>query len=132
MKKISLSMSIFASVFVLFLPVHTGISAEDLDALKERAEQGDTDAQLDLGRMYFDERGDMPPDYPRAAAWFKKAAKQGDADAQYQIGYMYYHGLGVPEDQARAAAWLEKAAEQGHADAQRNLEIIEEVLKVGQ
>ena len=45
---------------------------------------------------------------------------------------MYSYGDGVPEDQARAAAWLEKAAEQGHADAQRNLEIIEEVLKVGQ
>ena len=74
----------------------------------------------------------MPKDQVRAAAWSEKAAEQGHADAQHLLGLMYSYGDGVPEDQARAAAWLEKAAEQGHADAQRNLEIIEEVLKVGQ
>ena len=72
MKKISLSMLIFASVFALFLTVHTGASAEDLDALKERAEQGDTDAQLGLGRMYFDGRGDYRGTIPEPPLGSKK------------------------------------------------------------
>jgi len=44
------------------------------------AEQGDTDAQYELGLMYEKGRG-VPKDYAKAAEWFSKAAAQGNTEA---------------------------------------------------
>ena len=42
------------------------------------AEQGDANAQYNLGSMYFDVRG-VSQDYKQAVAWYRKAAEQGNA-----------------------------------------------------
>ena len=87
---------------------------------RKAAEQGDAEAQFNLGIMYHNGQG-VPQDHAEAARWYRKAAEQGDADAQFNLGLMYHNGQGVPQDHAEAARWSRKAAEQGHAGAQFNL-----------
>ena len=100
-------------------------AAEDdfLDAVKKAAEQGQVDAQLNLGVRYA--RGDgVTQDYAEAERWFRQAAEQGDADAQNNLGVMYDKGEGVPEDDAEAVRWFRQAAEQGLAEAQAFLGVM--------
>ena len=87
---------------------------------KPLAEQGDVDAQNDLGMMYA-EGVSMPQDQEMAAQWFRRAAEQGYAAAQFNLGVMYEEGRGVPQDDKVAAQWYKRAAEQGYAVAQFNL-----------
>ncbi len=87
---------------------------------RRAAEQGDADAQYDLGLMYATGRG-VPQDDGEAVRWFRRAAEQGLAGAQYSLGLMYYFGEGVPQDHGEAVRWYRRAAEQDHADAQYDL-----------
>ncbi len=77
------------------------------------AEQGDAQAQTNLGWMYEYGRG-VPQDYKEAMRWYRLAAAQGHAQAQTNLGVMYANGQGVPQDYKEAMRWYTKAAEQGH------------------
>jgi len=78
------------------------------------AEQGNADAQFNLGRLYKKGHG-VPQDDRQSAFGIRKAAEQGNAEAQYLHGMMYTLGDDVPQDYTQAAAWYRKAAEQGVA-----------------
>ena len=80
------------------------------------AEQGDADAQFNLGWMYYEGRG-VPQDYETAVKWWTLAAEQGDPHAQFNLGVMYRNGEGVPQDDRTAVKWYTLAAEQGVAGA---------------
>ncbi|MGI9250836.1 MAG: tetratricopeptide repeat protein [Pseudohongiellaceae bacterium] len=85
------------------------------------AEQGDADAQYDLGRVYYSGKG-VPQDYAEAARWYQLAAEQGHADAQENLGSLYYRGQeGVPQDFTEAGRWYRLAAEQDSIFAQYRL-----------
>ncbi len=84
------------------------------------AEQGDANAQFNLGLMYKNGQG-VPQDYKKAVVWFRQAAGQGNASAQFGLGTMYYIGQGVPQDYKEAVVWYRQAAEQGNAKAQNIL-----------
>jgi TPR repeat protein len=84
------------------------------------ADEGDADAQFNLGMMYAKGKG-VPQSYAEALKWFRKAAEQGFAAARYNLGIMYDNGHGVPQSYAEAAKWYRKAADQGDASAQYNL-----------
>jgi len=92
----------------------------DFNKWKPLAEQGNAEAQYNIGQMYYKGKGALK-DYKEAVKWYRKAAEQGSADAQYNIGQMYYEGDGVPKDYKEAVKWYRKAAEQGSADAQHSL-----------
>lgn len=78
----------------------------------DRAEQGDVDAQINLGHLY--ERGlGVERDRGRALEWYRSAAEQGSADAQYQVGLMHELGLGVEPDIHEAEGWYQLAIDQG-------------------
>jgi len=87
-------------------------------SLQKKAEQGDVNAQCELGYAYFSGEEGIPQDYTEAAKWYGKAAEQGDTDAMLGLGNMYSHGRGVSQDYTKAVEWFRKAAEQGDADAQ--------------
>ena len=92
-------------------------------ALKEwrpLAEQGNSDAQYNLGLMYTKGQG-VPQDFKEAVRWYRLAADQGVASAQYNLGLMYANGQGVPQDFKGAAYWYLLAADQGNSEAQNNL-----------
>ena len=46
------------------------------------AEQGDAQAQSNLGSLYYGGRG-VPQDYAKAMKWYRKAAEQGNAKASF-------------------------------------------------
>ena len=87
---------------------------------RKAADQGDADAQNNLGNMYDFGHG-VPQDYAQALQWYRKAADQGNAYGLFNLGAMYDSGQGVPQDYAQALQWYRKAADQGDADAQFNL-----------
>ena len=84
------------------------------------ADQGEVDAQYNLGVMYDKGQG-VTRDYAVAVGWFRKAADQGFAPAQLSLGVMYENGLGVTQDFTIAASWYRRAADQGDTSAQLNL-----------
>ena len=84
---------------------------------RKAAEQGDADAQSELGRCYFYGIGTRR-DYKKAVYWCRKAAKAGKADAQYALAYCYEHGDGVARNKKLAIQWYQAAAKQHHKDAQ--------------
>ena len=57
------------------------VNALDFDDTKVLADQGDVDAQNNLGVMYDNGNG-VPENDAEAVKWFRKAANQGDATAQ--------------------------------------------------
>ena len=91
--------------------------ATALQEWRPLAESGDSDAQYNLGYMYYNGLG-LLQDYAEAVRWYRLAAAQGDADAQYNLGYMYLNGLGLLQDYAEAVRWCRLAAVQGDAKAQ--------------
>ena len=97
-----------------------GDYAKAVKWFRKAAEQGNADAQLNLGFMYNRGQGVLQ-NYAEAVEWYRDAADQGYARAQFNLGLMYHKGEGVPQDGAEAVMWYRKAAEQGFADAQLNL-----------
>lgn len=101
------------------------VAMEDFQTIKVRetkqaAEQGDANAQADLGGMYSQGWG-VAEDQAQAFHWYRKAAEQGHANAQTCVGQRYRLGLGVAPDDTQAIAWYRKAAEQGEMNAQSHL-----------
>ena len=95
-------------------------NAETVRLLRLAAEQGDADAQLQLGRTYASGIG-VPQDDAVGVRWIRLAAEQGHADAQLALGAAYSLGRGVLRDEAEAVRWRRRAAEQGHVGAYLSL-----------
>ncbi len=97
--------------------------AQDIGPLQTAAEQGDANAQFNLGLRYDD--GDGVPENDREAVrWYRMAADQGHAAAQFTLGTMYSGGRDVPENDQEAVKWYRMAADQGHVDAQFDLGVM--------
>src|SRR5215470_8947952 len=86
------------------------------------ADQGEVDAQYNLGVMYDKGQG-VTRDYAVAVGWFRKAADQGFAPAQLSLGVMYENGWGVTRNHVIAHMWFSLAAVRGDRDAARNQDI---------
>ena len=72
------------------------------------ADQGNADAQLNLGLMYEYGKG-TEEDYTQAVRWYRKAAEQGDTIAQLNLAVMYKYGTGVNEDFSQSVLWYKKS-----------------------
>jgi len=93
------------------------------EALKwfcKAADQGDADAQFELGWCYALGIG-VTQRYAEAVKWYRKAAELGHAGAQRNLADCYWSGTGVAQDYAEAVKWFRRAAEQGNATAQYQL-----------
>lgn len=84
------------------------------------AEEGNAEAQFDIGYAYFNGEG-IQRDYTSAAMWFKRAARQNFAKAQYNLAYCYMNGRGVPRDYDKAFDYLKLSAENNYKRAQLTL-----------
>ncbi|OJW71824.1 MAG: hypothetical protein BGO68_03160 [Candidatus Amoebophilus sp. 36-38] len=109
-----------AQEFCLIKSPHKPEFYKEFNIIQELAEQGDSDAQFNLGGMYYTGSGGTK-NYQEAFKWFKKAADQGSAEGQYVLGGMYDEGKYVTRDERQAVEWYQKAADQGHAAAQCSL-----------
>ncbi len=80
-----------------------------LNVWLETAEQGDAEAQTNVGEIY--ERGlGGEPDLALAAEWYQKAADQRLPRALVNLGSLYERGLGVAADPLRALNLYRQAA----------------------
>ena len=91
-----------------------------VNCYRKAAEQGNADAQYNLGLCYASGQG-VTQDYTEAVKWYRQAAEQGNTYAQNNLGACYYYGEGVPQDYTEAVKWYRQAAEQGNTYAQNNL-----------
>jgi TPR repeat protein len=102
----------------------TKADQKPIEEVKAKAEAGDAESELELGRRYNKGEG-LAKDEVEAVKWYRKAAEQNLAKAQYAMGVCYERGDGcrdgVAEDDVEAAKWYRKAAEQNFAAAQYNL-----------
>src|SRR5439155_149495 len=98
----------------------TKAGQKPIEEVKAKAEAGDAESQVELGRRY-DEGEGVAKDQVEAVKWFRKAAEQNYAEAQFDLGGCYDEGEGVAKDQVEAVKWYRKAAEQNYATAQENL-----------
>ena len=120
-------------VVILFLVLGPNLSlAQDLNkgyeayklgdystALKEwkpLAEQGDANAQYNLGFMY-DKGIGVLQDFTEAVKWYRLSAEQGFATAHTNLGVMYENGTGVLQDNVTAHMWYNIASANGHKKA---------------
>jgi TPR repeat protein len=90
--------------------------AETINEWRQAAEQGDADAQYNLG-IFYSQDDSVDKDMTEAVKWFRKAAEQGVVEAQYNLGICYFEGEGIDKDMIEAVKWFRKAAEQGDEDA---------------
>lgn len=81
------------------------------------AEQGNADAQYDVGEM-FEKGSGVAIDAKKAFVWFEKSAAQGHVKAQFRVAFMYYKGLGVDANVNKAYQLMEKPANDGNVRAQ--------------
>jgi TPR repeat protein len=86
--------------------------------LKPLAEQGNAEAQFNLGSLYYQGWG-VPQDYSDAIQWLRKAAEQGHVFAQVTLGSIYAEGAQgkIQKDYPQALMWFIFAAAQGDMDA---------------
>lgn len=87
---------------------------------KSLAEQGNSEAQANLGLMYELGQG-VNQDFVEAFKWYLSAAEQGTGWAQTNLGFAYINGRGTQKDDKEAAKWLRSAALQGNTRAQEVL-----------
>jgi uncharacterized protein len=92
----------------------------EVNRYRRGADQGDTNAQVNLGAMYYTGKG-VPQDYKEAARLFRLSAEQGNVGGQLNLGRLYQFGKGVPQDYKEAVKWYRLSAEQGLALAQSHL-----------
>jgi TPR repeat protein len=149
MKKITLGIA-------LLIACSTAMAGNDVwqtlfkEKLKE-ANQGNSNAQFDIGSMYQNGRG-VTPDRSKAIDWYRKAAAQqndkaisrlkllqaneerfrkesasasnGNPESQYKLGNMYTEGVGTNIDLKKAAEAYEQSANQGYVKAEYKLGLI--------
>lgn len=96
---------------------------------RKAAEQGDTDAQFNLGRIYGKGFGTYartraaPQDDVQAVYWYRKSAEQGYRAAQFNLAEIYAEGgRDVSQDYGHAYFWMSLAASAGDAAARQKLD----------
>jgi TPR repeat protein len=87
---------------------------EELDRLKEKADEGDERAMHDYAMLIVN-------DEPQVAfRYMKMAAELEDPRAMNDLGVYYATGVGCIEDRDMGVSYFKKAAEYGDANGQRN------------
>jgi TPR repeat protein len=96
---------------------------EAVSWFRKSSDQGNAQAQLNLGLMYQKGVGTEKNDL-EAVSWYRKSADQGNSDAQLNLGAMYQNGAGVEKSNEQAVSWYRKSAEQDNRDAQVSLGVM--------
>lgn len=90
--------------------------ADALVWYERAAQQGNAEAQNNLGTLIYNGRG-CKPDYKTAAYWLSKAAEQGLPQGLASMGSLYYYGVGVPKNERKGIALLRAGARKGNPKA---------------
>jgi len=101
-------------------------------AIKERAESGDVDAQIEVGKslqiLYADEECSEDDEGQSAIYWFKKAAKQGHPEARYLVARCFHEGKNVKKSRKSAIEWYKKQIDFVLESDNKDPELIKQAL----
>ena len=86
----------------------------NLTDIRTVAEQGQAEAQFNLGMTYHNGEG-VPRNDSEATKWYRKAAEQGHAEAQYNVVSIYYFDGVIQQDYDEAVDLFYKEFEQKDA-----------------
>lgn len=89
-----------------------GVSKHTFSVNYEAAQNGDAEAQHNLGLFYETGFG-VAKDERLAVEWYTKAADQGYADGLFRLGRCYHDGVGVEKDLKRGLELYTEAANRG-------------------
>ena len=101
--------------------VDRNAQTKSLADLRMAADQGDADAQWQMGVRYHNGEG-VPQDDAQAMQWFQRAGEQGNVAAQSALGSYYWAGRGVPKDLSESYFWSYIAMAQGDENSKSRLE----------
>lgn len=79
---------------------------------QQRASEGDSVAELNIGRMYSDGRG-VPVNDREAIRWFTKSAQRGNVDAEVSLGAVYLFAKGTDRNSKHACKLFRHASLKG-------------------
>ena len=96
---------------------------KSLPELRKLADQGDAEAQWQMGVRFHNAEG-VPRDDAQAMQWFQRAAEQGHVTAQSALGAYYFAARGVPKDLSKAYFWSVIAMAQGDEISKGRLELL--------
>lgn len=96
------------------------LSKSELKTLTAQANNGNTEALVQLGDHFYFGRG-VKHDLSQSVKFYQKASKLGDALADYRLGGLYSKGRGVEKNQKTAFEYYEKAANKGLVAAQMRM-----------
>ncbi len=97
---------------------YTVLSYSELEVL---AYQGDTEAQVMLGRMLEYGTEDVRQNFAEAKSWYQMASDSGNVDGTDALGYFYLTGAGVDQDLDKAEVLFKSAIEKGSVNAKVGL-----------
>lgn len=90
------------------------------DAIRQAADNGDSQAACNLGMRYVNGRG-VPRDWPQGEAWLRRAAERGYAPAQTNLAMLLASDQNPQADNGEALMWASKAANAGYGPARAQL-----------
>jgi TPR repeat protein len=105
----------------------TKADQKPIEEVKAKADAGDVQSQVELGRRYDKGEG-VVKDHAEAAKWYRKAAEQNFAAAQDNLAICYEYGQGVAEDSVEAYKWVLLATRQGDEGAKKYMTVMESML----
>jgi len=88
---------------------------------RSMARNGDVEAQLQLGKLYYYGGRGILRNYEAAAEYFQMAAAEHEHNAIGFLGHMYIHGLGVSKNNNTALKYLRLAVDHNVAFAMKTL-----------
>ena len=91
------------------------------EALRKLADEGNAEAQWQLGALYHSGDG-FPQSDTQAVQWYLRAAQQGYVPAQAALGSFYWAGRGVQQDYSEAYFWSQLALARGDEHSKSLLE----------
>lgn len=96
------------AVFLMILSAWCYADNAQFEQTLRRAEQGDVEAQEELGGMYFGGYGGAKQNIKESVKWYTKAAEGGSREATCDMALMYGEGRHVPQSYAKAVFWHRK------------------------
>ncbi|MBR6058167.1 MAG: sel1 repeat family protein [Lentisphaeria bacterium] len=102
--------------------------SDKIDAahLEKLAKAGNDNAQLAIGKCYFDGVGGVKQNYKKAVKYFEMACENNNASAFFNLGICYDGGYGVKQDINKAIEYYNRAADMDVPEAMTKMAVIAE------
>ena len=97
--------------------------SENIGKLKAVGQNGDKEAQGELGAHYYYEEN-----FHKAVYWLNQSARQGEVRSQWLLGRLHRDGKGVRRNPMLACQWFILAADQGYQRAMSDKRRLEQEL----